>query len=43
VTAILIVDDHPMYREGLAATLRRGDPPIQVLSAATAAAGAAIL
>lgn len=43
MAAILIVDDHPLYREGLAATLRQREPPIHVLSADSAAAGAGFL
>ena len=43
VSVILIVDDHPLYREGLATTLRQLNPPLRVLGAATAAEGGEFL
>jgi two-component system, NarL family, nitrate/nitrite response regulator NarL len=40
---ILIVDDHPLYREGLSATLARRVPDAEVLGAANVAEGLAVL
>ena len=40
---ILIVDDHPLYREGLSATLARRVPDAEVLGAADVAEGSAVL
>jgi len=40
---ILIVDDHPLYREGLSATLARRVPDAQVLGAANVAEGSDVL
>jgi DNA-binding NarL/FixJ family response regulator len=40
---ILIVDDHPLYREGMASALRQLLPEIEVLGAESAEAGLALL
>jgi DNA-binding NarL/FixJ family response regulator len=40
---ILVVDDHPLYREGVAAALRHAWPEARVLFAASAAEGVAAL
>jgi DNA-binding NarL/FixJ family response regulator len=43
MTTILIVDDHPLYRQGLAGALQQQVPPLNVLGVDTAEAGATAL
>jgi DNA-binding NarL/FixJ family response regulator len=43
MTKILIVDDHPLYREGVSATLTRRVPNAEVLDAATVSEGLGVL
>lgn len=41
--AILLVDDHPLFHEGLASALARLAPELQIVSAASAEEGLAVL
>jgi two-component system, NarL family, nitrate/nitrite response regulator NarL len=43
MTKILIVDDHPLYREGVSATLTRRIPNAEVLGAATVSEGLLVM
>ena len=43
MTKLMIVDDHPLYREGVASVLAHCLPQAQVFAAATAEAGLALL
>lgn len=36
---LLVVDDHPLFRDGLAALLRQANPDTQVLQASDSEAG----
>ena len=38
---LLIIDDHPLFREGVASALRKADPRIEVSAVADAHAGLA--
>ena len=43
MTCILLVDDHPLYHEGLASVFARLAPDLTILSAGSAEAGLAVL